>query len=270
MFSVCVYVSRYMYIYILILTICVCTDCSCMQTHTHTHSHTCVSAWIQSDTHNIYMYAYVRTAHVCKHTHTHTHTHAHTHAQTFFSNPGLHSRPSITDHTFSPLVPVRSAPQPPGGDMAPNIPPRPPITKAASKDMPPAPPPKTPLKPPTQGKKYPPSVIFSEHISIVFTPSSFLLPPPPPPPNLLLSPFFSHSPLLFHLLPLPLSSLSQHRAVQRLQLRIRRGRRSRRCPMRRSFCICVSQLMSVCSPSPSLSCLIACIDMYIHVLWCSN
>lgn len=65
--------------------------------------------------------------------------------------PATHSRPQITDHTFTPLAPVRPAPQPPSNDIAPNIPPKPLISKSSSKDMPPAPPPKTPLKPSTQG-----------------------------------------------------------------------------------------------------------------------
>ena len=40
---------------------------------------------------------------------------------------------------------IRPAPQPPGHDVAPAIPPRPPATK---KDLPPTPPPKAALKPP--------------------------------------------------------------------------------------------------------------------------
>ena len=45
---------------------------------------------------------------------------------------------------------IRPAPNPPSNEMAPAVPPRPPITKK-DKDLPPTPPPKTPLKPPVQG-----------------------------------------------------------------------------------------------------------------------
>lgn len=57
------------------------------------------------------------------------------------------SRPQITHNTFTPLQPIRPAPQPPPVDIAPAIPPRPAVTK---KDVPPTPPPKTALKPPVQ------------------------------------------------------------------------------------------------------------------------
>lgn len=59
---------------------------------------------------------------------------------------GGSSRPTLNQDTFAPLAPVRPAPQPPGSDPAPDIPPRPPATK--QKDVPPTPPPKVPLKPP--------------------------------------------------------------------------------------------------------------------------
>ena len=46
---------------------------------------------------------------------------------------------------------MRAAPQPPGHEVAPAIPPRPPATK---KDVPPVPPPKTALKPPAQAGQH--------------------------------------------------------------------------------------------------------------------
>lgn len=46
------------------------------------------------------------------------------------------------------LFQIRPAPNPPSNEIAPAVPPRPPITK--NKDVPPTPPPKTALKPPIQ------------------------------------------------------------------------------------------------------------------------
>lgn len=46
------------------------------------------------------------------------------------------------------LFQIRPAPNPPANEIAPAVPPRPPITK--NKDLPPTPPPKTALKPPIQ------------------------------------------------------------------------------------------------------------------------
>ena len=60
------------------------------------------------------------------------------------------SRPSISQDTFTPLHPVRRAPEPPGpSQLAPDIPPRPPATKK-SNDTAAATHTKTPLKPPAQ------------------------------------------------------------------------------------------------------------------------
>ncbi|XP_064393748.1 serine/threonine-protein kinase PAK 1-like [Halichondria panicea] len=42
---------------------------------------------------------------------------------------GAGSRPSLSSDTFTPLAPVRPAPQPPSGESPPDIPPRPPATK---------------------------------------------------------------------------------------------------------------------------------------------
>ena len=59
------------------------------------------------------------------------------------------SRPGISQDTFTPLAPVRPAPQPPGSDSPPDIPPRPAATKKGG-DYTPTPTPKVPLKPPLQ------------------------------------------------------------------------------------------------------------------------
>ena len=118
---------------------------------------------------------------------------------------GSHTRPAISDTTFTPLAPVRPEPQPPSEDLAPNIPPRPPISKAASKDMPPIPPPKTPLKPPTQGWYYmrslPPSFPPPPLVLLILFLTSFLRSFPPS--CLPLS--FSLSLISFTSSPLPLS-----------------------------------------------------------------
>ena len=124
---------------------------------------------------------------------------------------GSHTRPAISDTTFTPLAPVRPAPQPPSEDLAPNIPPRPPISKAASKDMPPIPPPKTPLKPPTQGWYYmrslPPSFPPPPLVLLILFLTSFLrsFPPSCLPLSFSLSLIsFTSSPLLLFLSPSPL------------------------------------------------------------------
>eukprot|EP00731_Ephydatia_muelleri_P030245 Em0021g768a len=60
-----------------------------------------------------------------------------------------HSRPQLTQETYKPLEPVRAAPQPPGPEQPPIIPPRPEATKKDGTGTAQV---KTPLKPPAQAK----------------------------------------------------------------------------------------------------------------------
>ena len=108
-----------------------CVVDGCFLSRTCTHTHTYIHTRILACTLDIKFYIMI------------SYTHMH------ILGSGGSSRPTLNQDTFAaPLAPVRPAPQPPGSsDPAPDIPPRPAATKQ-QKDLPPAPPPKVPLKPP--------------------------------------------------------------------------------------------------------------------------